>query len=166
MKRSSGTIAIVLLCGLAGSAISSCKKKAPETASAKFAVNTVTLRERAHAIIKNKVRRQNVLILLNDTDRVREEMILSFLKTQHRIQKDPDMPRAEYEELIRTFDNARSKALRKIASARMTLRTHLSKSEWQILFSHQQANEDPGEEDIHEAPSELQDAGLESEVSP
>jgi hypothetical protein len=48
----------------------------------------------------------------------------------------------------------------------MTLRTHLSKSEWQILFSHQQANEDPGDEDIHEAPSELQDAGLESEVSP
>jgi hypothetical protein len=76
------------------------------------------------------------------------------------------MPRAEYEELIRTFDTARSKALRKIASARMTLRTHLSKSEWQILFSHQQANEDPGDEDIHEAPLELQDAGLESEVSP
>lgn len=144
MKQFTHAVLILALCGLAGLALSSCKKKGPKTATARIATNIADVRARVHATIESDIRKKNVLMLLNEIDSTREQLVLRFIEAQQKVHKNPEMPREEYEALMREFATIRSNAAKKIAAARITLRTYVTKQEWQILFAQQKKKkEDP-----------------------
>ncbi len=144
MKRVTRLVLILLLCGFAGLAISSCKKKGPKIVSAEIATDTIDVRTLAEKTIKNKIRRNNVLMLLDDIDRAREEAALVFLDLQRKVQNNPAISREDYDAVLQELALSRANVLRKIASARMTMRTYVTKAEWQTLFTKEKKKkEDP-----------------------
>jgi hypothetical protein len=160
MKRTIQIAVITVLCALAGLAISSCKKKGPKTASAEIAVDASDLRKQVEKTIKNKIRRGHVLMLVDDIDRTREEVMLLFLNLQKKVHKDPSMVREDYDAVLQEFAVARVNSLRKIASARITMRTYVTEAEWRELFSKKKTTGDSdkgAEQTDHKAP-ESEDA--------
>jgi hypothetical protein len=134
MKRMTKIVLVLVLCGFAGSAISSCKKKGPKTAGAEMAANTQTLRKHVKKVIKDKLRRENVLILVDDVDRHRAQMTLAWLNMQQKMQKNPNLSREEVQAEVKKFEEARMAALQNMAKARMAMREYVTAEEWKKLF--------------------------------
>jgi Spy/CpxP family protein refolding chaperone len=136
MTRVTRLVLILVLCGLAGSTISSCKKKGKETksASAEYAANTSALRKRVKKQIKDKIRKQNVMILVDDVDRARAKLTVAWLDMQHRLQKNPTMSREEVEAEVKTFEGLRVAALQEMAKSRLAMRKYITAEEWKKLF--------------------------------
>jgi hypothetical protein len=164
---------VAVLCAMIGSAMSSCKKKGPKTASAEIAVDVSDLRKQVEKTIKNKIRRDYVLMLVDDIDITREEVMLLFLNLQQKVHKDPSMVREDYDAVLQEFAVARVNSLRKIASARITMRTYVTDAEWRELFPKKKATEDgdkvaeqpPGGASETNAPDRVSEE-VGSEVSP
>jgi hypothetical protein len=125
---------ILALCGLAGSALSSCKKKGPKTASAELAANTTALQKQVKKVIKGKTRRENVLLLLDDADRIREKLTLAFLDLQHKVRKDPQISRGDFEAVLVEFAVIRKDAIKASANTRLEMRNYINEKEWKKLF--------------------------------
>lgn len=144
MKRFTWMMVVLLLCGFAGSTISSCKKKEQKTASAEMAADTNRLRKEIKKKIKDKVRRQNVLILIDDVDRYRSQMTLAWLEMSHTLQKNPTMTRDEVEAEVAKFEEIRLEALRNMAKARVAMRQYVTEEEWKALFPPPKKKKDDG----------------------
>ncbi len=127
-------LVILMLCGMAGSAISSCKKKEQKTATAEMAADTNKLRKQVKKKIKDKVRKENVLILVDDVDRHRAQMTLGWLEMQNAMQKNPTMSREEVEAEVAKFEQLRLEALRNMAKSRVAMRQFITEKEWKQLF--------------------------------
>jgi hypothetical protein len=167
MKRVTYMVFVLALCGLA---ISSCKKKGKETksASAEIAADTSELRKQVKKKIKDKIRRDNVLILVDDVDRIRGKLTLAFLDMQHKMQKNPTMSREEIEAIFKDFEGLRMDALREMATARLAMREHVNEEEWKKIFPEKKKKEDadeaPGETGEEEPGGEVPEAEESSNV--
>jgi hypothetical protein len=142
MKRLTKIVLILVLCGFAGSAISSCKKKGPKTAGAEMAAHTQTLRKHVKKVIKDKLRRENVLILVDDVDRYRAQMTLAWLNMQQKMQKNINLSREEVQAEVDIFEEARVAALQNMAKARLAMREYVTAEEWKKLFPEPKKKKD------------------------
>lgn len=136
MKRVTYVMLILALCGLA---IYSCKKI--KTSSAEAAENTAELRNRVKKQIKDKIRRDNVLILVDDVDRLRSKVTLAWLDMQNQTQKNPSMTREEVEAELEKFEELRLNALTDMAKARLAMRKYITVEEWTKLFAEKKKKE-------------------------
>jgi hypothetical protein len=142
MKRITRMVLIVSLCGLAGSALSSCKKKATPSTSAEIADNTSELRKQVKKQIKNKTRREKVFLLLDDVYRLQGRLALAFLEMQNRLRKNTNISDEDIEAEFADFAEARVYALREMATTRLEMRNYITEKEWKALFPEPKKKKD------------------------
>jgi hypothetical protein len=75
-----------------------------------------------------------VLLLLDDADRIRGKLTLAFLDMQHKVQKDPQISREDFEAALVEFAVIRRDAIKASASKRLELRKYINEKEWKKLF--------------------------------
>jgi hypothetical protein len=175
MKRMTRIVLVLVLCGFAGSAISSCKKKGPKTAGAEMAAHTQTLRKHVKKVIKDKLRRENVFILVDDVDRYRAQMTLAWLNMQRNMHKNPNMSREEVQAEVKKFEEARVESLQNMAKARLAMREHVTAEEWKKLFPEpkkkkkddekSEKTEDGAEPESGDDPQQPEESAPEAEAS-
>jgi hypothetical protein len=168
MKRAVSMALVIVCCGLA---ISACKKKGPKTATAQMAADTTALRKQVKKVVKNKVRREKVMLLVGDIDRTRGQLTLAFFDMQKKIRKDPHIPRADLEALIAEFVVVRVDAMKALANARFEMRQHITEKEWKKLFpppkkkmDKDKAAEETSEEAAEQATAETAPASADEAV--
>ncbi|MCP4197944.1 MAG: hypothetical protein GY762_12415 [Proteobacteria bacterium] len=175
MKRISKIVLVLMLCGFAGSAISSCKKKGPKTAGAEMAAHTQALRKQVKKVIKDKLRRENVMILVDDVDRYRAQLTLAWLNMSHNMQKNPNLSREEVQVEVDKFEEARVESLQNMAKARLAMREYVTAEEWKKLFPEpkkkkkddekSEKTEDSAEPESGDDPQQPEESAPEAEAS-
>ena len=134
MKR---IIPIAVLCISCCLAIAACKKRGGKPTAepiAQVAEDTEKVRKRIKKNVKDKLRREELYLLVDDIELARGKLTMTFLKAQQGMLKRPDITVEEAQAIYKDFQTMRVDALWEMARLRLEMRKVATEKEWNAVF--------------------------------
>ena len=125
----------VLAAGLLVS-LAACKsKQKPQSASTDVSGFSADLKKRIKDTIEDDATEEKLLFLVDESDRGMAEFNKAYLEFRDKYKNDPQISRADINSLAAEYAAVRIEFIRAIAKLRLEMRKHVTKEQWQAIFT-------------------------------